>query len=80
MSITGIREQRIYTLLAIVGFFILFNIPKLVINTWDMMQYKRIMACHKFWNNSYFGYSFENLTFTKFGKLILSKSQRITNL
>ena len=49
MSITGIREQRIYTLLAIVGFFILFNILKRIINTWDMMQYKRIMACHKFW-------------------------------
>ena len=67
MAITGIRQRRIYTLLAIVGFFLLFNIPKLIINTWDMVQYRRIMACHQFRKFSYFGYSFENLAFTQFG-------------
>ena len=68
MAITGFKEPKIYTLLSVVVFFIIFNIPKLIINTWDMVQYKRIMACHKFWNNSYFGYSFENLTFSLFGE------------
>ena len=79
MAITGIRQQRIYTLLAIVGFFIIFNIPKLIINTYDMVQYRRIMACHQFRNNSFFGYTFQNLIFSEFGRFFCNNEININN-
>jgi hypothetical protein len=63
-------RHRVLTLMAIVLLFIVCNIPKLIINLWDMIEYKRIIACRLFNQNRNFGYSQANETFSRIGNII----------
>ena len=68
-------RHRVLTLMAIVTLFIVCNIPKMVINLWDMFEYKRIVACRLFNSNRNFGYSQTNETFSRIGKESRKKNE-----
>ena len=70
------NHHRIYTLLAIVFFFVFINVPGLILNIWDMTQFKRINACQdysaKYKPDIYFGYSTKNIFMSEISNSILS--------
>ena len=70
--VTKTPERRIITLLVIVLVFLVCNITKLVVNTYDMVHYREIMACQAMFN--YYediGFSQINTTTSRIGKKLL---------
>ena len=60
------HQHKVYTLLAVVFFFIIFNFPNLIVILWDILDFKRLNVCHEFDPNS--GYSTINMICTDIGK------------
>ena len=64
--------HRIYTLLAIVFFFVFINIPGLGLFIWDMVDFQRIIACQEYNNTDvYFGYSTYNIFITEISNFLI---------
>ena len=59
------QHQKLTTLLAVVSFFILFNLPGIVLIIWELAVFNRIQACHRVDENS--GYSTWNYILTDLG-------------
>ena len=64
--------HRIYTLLAIVFFFVFINIPGLGLFIWDMVNFQRIIACQEYNDEDvYFGYSTYNIFITEISNFLI---------
>ena len=64
--------HRIYTLLAIVFFFLLINIPALALFIWNMVDFQRIIACQETNKmDAYFGYSTHNIFITEISNFFI---------
>ena len=61
------HHYKVYALLAVVFFFILFNFPSLVIILWDIIDFRRVNACKQF--DRYIGYSTYNIIYTDVGNV-----------
>ena len=74
------QHQKLTTLLAVVSFFILFNLPGVILIIWELAVFSRIQTCQSFDENT--GYSTWNYIVTDLGGKNLAKlsfliSQRI---
>ena len=59
------QHQKLTTLLAVVSFFILFNLPGVVLIIWELAVFYRIQACQSF--DGDIGYSTANYILTDLG-------------
>ena len=67
--VTKTPERRIITLIVIVLVFLLCNMTKLVVNTYDMVHYTEILACQAMFNyDEDVGFSQTNTSTSRIGK------------
>ena len=60
------QHQKLTTLLAVVFFFILFNLPGIILIIWELVVFYRIQTCQSFDEN--IGYSTWNYIVTDLGE------------
>ena len=65
------QHQKLTTLLAVVSFFILFNLPGVILIIWELAVFSRIQTCQSFDENT--GYSTWNYIVTDLGGKNLAK-------
>ena len=67
------QHKKLTTLLAVVSFFILFNLPGIILIIWELVVFYRIQTCQSFDENT--GYSTWNYIVTDLGDSLSVASQ-----
>ena len=63
------QKQKLTTLLAVVSFFIIFNLPGIILIIWELVVFSRLEACRSFQEN--IGYSTLNYMVTDLGDITI---------